>query len=95
MNDIKMGQGCAISAAFEAGITTVWQHSGYRFELEGIDHETETGQLKLMPECLDQMPISFEVDSVVCSNGKLRLNLVPSLTMELYLLPEWEKETIE
>lgn len=91
ISDLKISQGFAISSAFESDITTVWNHSGYRFELEGRDDETQTGQLSIVPDCLDQMPIKFEIDSVVCSNGKLRINIIPSLTMELYLVPEREE----
>ena len=92
ISDIKISQGYAISSAFESGITTVWSHGGYRFELEGRDDEAQTGQLSIVPDCLDQMPVRFEIDSVVCSNGKLRINTVPSLTMELYLVPERDTE---
>lgn len=90
ISDIRIGQGFAISAAFEAGVSTHWSHGGYRYELEGIRPETQTGSLSIVPDRLDQMPIEFEVDSVVCSSGKLRINLVPSMTIELYLLPERE-----
>lgn len=89
-SNIRLGQGFAISAAFESGITTVWSHDGYRFELAGIREETQTGTLSIVPDRLDQMPVEFEVDSVVCSNGKLRLNLVTAMTMELYIDPERE-----
>lgn len=90
MNNIRNHQGFAISAAFESGITTVWSHDGYRFELEGIRPETQTGVLSVVPDRLDQMPVEFEVDSVVCSGGRLRLNLVTAMTLEIYLDPERE-----
>lgn len=90
ISDIRIGQGFAISAAFEAGVSTHWSHGGYRYELEGVNPDTQTGNLSIVPDRLDQMPVEFEVDSVVCSGGKLRINLVPSMTLELYLAPERE-----
>ena len=92
--NIKNSQGFAISAAFESGVSTFWHHDGYRFELEGIQPETCTGHLSIVPDCLDQMPVEFEVDSVVCSGGKLRINLVTAMTFELYLMPEREAEAL-
>ena len=90
MTIIKAHQGFAISAAFESGITTVWTHDGFRFELEGIREHSNTGVLSVVPDRLDQMPVEFEVDSVVCSGGRLRLNFVTAMTLEIYLDPERE-----
>lgn len=63
----------AIDIAFEAGVTTVWTHQGYRYELKGKTDDTGSGYLLFSADQLDEMPIGIEIFDAIVANGKLYL----------------------
>lgn len=67
------GMAKAIDGAFEAGVTTVWTHQGYRYELKGKTDDTGSGYLLFSADQLDEMPIGIEIFDTIVANGKLYL----------------------
>ncbi len=67
------GMAKAIDIAFEAGVTTVWTHQGYRYELKGKTDDTGSGYLLFSADQLDEMPTGIEIFDTIVSNGKLYL----------------------
>ena len=63
----------AIDGAFEAGVTTVWIHQGYRYELKGKTDDTGSGYLLFSADQLDEMPIGIEIFDTIVANGNLYL----------------------
>lgn len=73
MTGITEDMAKAIESAFEAGVTTVWTHQGYRYELKGKTDGTGSGYLLFSADQLDEMPIGIEIFDVISNNGKLYL----------------------
>lgn len=73
MTGITEDMAKAIDIAFEAGVTTVWAHQGYRYELKGKTDDTGSGYLLFSADQLDEMPIGIEIFDTIVANGKLYL----------------------
>lgn len=73
MTGITEDMAKAIDSAFEAGVTTVWTHQGYRYELKGKTDDTGSGYLLFSADQLDEMPTGIEIFDTIVSNGKLYL----------------------
>ena len=85
MNALTEDMAKAIDGAFEAGVTTVWIHQGYRYELKGKSDDTGSGYLLFSADQLDEMPIGIEIFDTIVANGKLYLvgfQFELSLTLE-------------
>ena len=91
MNALTEGMAKAIDGAFEAGVTTIWMHQGYRYELKGKTddtggyHDAGSGYLLFSADQLDEMPIGIEIFDTIVANGKLYLvgfQFELSLTLE-------------
>lgn len=85
MTALTEGMAKAIDGAFEVGVTTVWTHQGYRYELKGKIDDTCSGYLLFSADQLDEMPVGIEIFDIVVASGKLYLigfQLELSLTLE-------------
>lgn len=73
MNALTEDMAKAIDGAFEAGVTTVWIHQGYRYELKGKSDDTGSGYLLFSADQLDEMPVGIEIYDLIVASGKLHL----------------------
>lgn len=74
MTGITEDMAKAIDSAYEAGVTTVWTHEGYHYELKGRQEDTNSGYLLFSNDRLDEMPIGIEIFDIIVSCNKMYLS---------------------